>query len=248
MAKSQDKVFWSNLWWLLLYIGLGIVALGVLMLALTPFLSDTHFDIGWIQSTLGLHILQWMQTIFIMALPPVLWAKVILKESPIEALLLRRASWKVLVCCAIAAVVLAWLMDQAAEGIKLLPWPADLVAKAEREAAQQEALLTSLLSVGGFWGWMELVLLMSLATAVAEELMFRGALVRCFRFTPMGDHLIAVVVGLVFAYIHFDLYGLVPRWVMGFVLCEVSMRYRSLWPAIVMHAVNNLMALIEFKI
>lgn len=119
---------------------------------------------------------------------------------------------------------------------------------AEEEAASQEKILGMMLGVEGLGGWLELILLMSIATAIGEELTFRGALLTLFqRYSSCNKHVIALIVGLIFSLIHMEFYGLIPRWILG--TCFVYLVYYtgSIWPSVLAHAINNLYALMQYK-
>ena len=78
--------------------------------------------------------------------------------------------------------------------------------------------------------------------------MFRGALYNLITFYSHRPYWTAFVIGFIFSAIHFDIYGFIPRLVLGFILTIMVYWSGSLWPSIMVHAVNNLVALIEFKL
>jgi membrane protease YdiL (CAAX protease family) len=82
---------------------------------------------------------------------------------------------------------------------------------------------------------------------VAEEFFFRGFFYRALRSRwPML--MAAAIDGLLFGVIHYDFSGadalliLPPLALLGFIFCVVYERTGSIYPAIVMHAVNNAIA------
>ena len=244
----MNRQFWKDLWWLLLYVAGGLVCVAVLV---TPATQLTNV-------TLMLHLVQWAQTVVLMALPPLLWARYYKKEPVAEALCLRRPDMKVLLLVlAIMVAALPW-MDALATLCQQIHYPAALQEWAEASYAEQQQAIGQLLAVSGVGGWLELILLMCVGTAIGEELMFRGALTRCFtanmQKTPGKQGLTrrqmiwtAIWVGLTFSVCHFDLMGFIPRWLLGSGFVLLVMRTRSLWPAVLAHAVNNLFALIETR-
>jgi membrane protease YdiL (CAAX protease family) len=88
---------------------------------------------------------------------------------------------------------------------------------------------------------------------VAEEFFFRGFLfgaLRRWRITVAGRELgtlvAAVIVGILFGLAHTGSASsqyLVPLGFLGFVLCLVRWRTRSLYPCIALHSINNSLAL-----
>lgn len=244
----MKRQFWTDLWWLMVYAFVGLLV----VVGLSAVLAQVT------QGTVLLHLVQWAQTLLLMALPPVLWVKWYKKESVRETMRLALPSWQKMALTALLMVVCLPLLSTMEEGCI---WLCDAVLPASvREWAAemqraQEAAIQGLLAVDGWMGWCELILLMSVATAVGEELMFRGALLRCFVKTDeLGSQVrgwrlfwIACCVGLIFSAFHFDLYGLLPRWVLGTGFVYLVAWSGSIWPAVLAHAINNLFALLEMK-
>lgn len=235
-----NRKFWTEVWYLLLFIALGFLAVLALSLATSFIFPETQVAY--------LHIIQWAQNLFVFILPTLCWVRWYLKQPVCETLGFKSAQPKYFVIAILLILALSYPMDWFAAWTKdTLPWPEALRQMAEAEARQQEHIFNLMLSPSGFLGWTENILLMSVITAIAEETVFRGALLTCFRRAGFGQHATAIAVGFIFALIHFDLYGLLPRWVLGSLFCYLYFWSGSLWPPIAAHAINNLMALIQYK-
>ncbi len=88
---------------------------------------------------------------------------------------------------------------------------------------------------------------------IAEELFFRGFIfgaLRRWRISvdgrQLGPWLAAVVTGIFFGLVHAgsaSLQYLIPLGFLGFVLCLVRWRTRSLYPCMALHSINNSLAL-----
>jgi len=76
---------------------------------------------------------------------------------------------------------------------------------------------------------------------VAEEVFFRGFLYQAFR-NSFGVLPGAVLSGLIFGAIHLEFFKLVQLAVLGVILALLFEKTRSLWPPIILHAVNNSLA------
>ena len=88
-------------------------------------------------------------------------------------------------------------------------------------------------------------ILVTVIAPIAEEFFFRGYFFGALR-NWKGPMVAAIVTGLVFGAIHAGSSPapfLVPLAVFGFVLCLITWRTQSLYPAIVLHALNNSLAL-----
>jgi len=76
---------------------------------------------------------------------------------------------------------------------------------------------------------------------LAEEVFFRGFLYQAFR-NSFGVLPGAVLSGLIFGAIHLEFFKLVQLAVLGVILALLFEKTRSLWPPIILHAVNNSLA------
>ncbi len=91
--------------------------------------------------------------------------------------------------------------------------------------------------------WFALVV----AAPFFEEIFFRGFLFEGLRYSALEENGTIVITALFWAAIHlqYDLYAISIIFVMGVVLGLLRSRTGSIWPCILMHALNNLIATIE---
>ena len=75
-----------------------------------------------------------------------------------------------------------------------------------------------------------------------EEILFRGLILRALR--PYGCPFAVIFSCLLFSLFHMNLVQLAPPFLIGLVLCMVTLLSDSLWPAICCHMANNLVALL----
>jgi uncharacterized protein len=78
---------------------------------------------------------------------------------------------------------------------------------------------------------------------LAEEFFFRGFLFQAFR-ESWGVWIAAPASGLIFGAVHFQFDKLVPLAILGTALAVLFHRTRSLWPCILLHALNNTFAFV----
>lgn len=105
----------------------------------------------------------------------------------------------------------------------------------EEMATEAEAIFESGKSLPGFL-W--LLFLIALTPAICEEVLFRGAILSGLR-PRLGPWLSILVVGLLFGLFHLSVYRLVPTAVLGMALTYLAVRTDSILPGMVMHALNN---------
>ena len=86
-----------------------------------------------------------------------------------------------------------------------------------------------------FW---QLLLLLTVAPGVCEEIAFRGVLLHGLRrrFSPV---VLTLVVGAIFGFFHTSLFRIVPTGFLGVLLAAVTLLTGSIFPAMLWHALNN---------
>jgi sodium transport system permease protein len=76
------------------------------------------------------------------------------------------------------------------------------------------------------------------APALCEELMFRG-LMQGILIRAMTPQVVLPVTALAFGLFHMSAFRLLPTGILGLVLCYLTYRYRSIFPAMVLHLCHN---------
>ena len=101
---------------------------------------------------------------------------------------------------------------------------------------------TTLFENSSWWAYLGNILLAVIIAPAVEETLFRGIIFGSAR-TYFGKWTAAALSAALFSGLHFQIYGLFPRFVLGLVLAHLYERNRSLYPAMVFHALNNLIAM-----
>ena len=234
----MNRVFWKELWLLLVCAFMGIAILMTVM----PLLGLMEMN-----NVQFLHVMQWLQTVFVMILPALFWYWWRTKKNPVKEFGFSRINKRLLILTFCFMVVSVPALEFITVVNYNMPVPETVRPFLDEMKAQNFETTSQLMDLDGIGGWIELILLVCAGTAVAEETMFRGALYKCFEHTTIGRHWVACFVGLIFSLVHFDPSGFFPRWILGSFFCYLVIWSGSIWPSILAHALNNLFALIEFK-
>jgi membrane protease YdiL (CAAX protease family) len=222
-----------------------------LMIAFTMVVS-----VGWLLSdvdktaTSSLKWLQCIQTLSLFLLPALLcawvWEE---KHRPFHWLRMdKMISWRVV---GLAALV----MVCAIPGINLLADLNNRIVLPEcfssleqffRQMEEEAALLTErFMQADNVWVMMINMGLMAVLPALAEEMSFRGVLQQLL---GGRTHVAIWLTAVIFSAIHMQFYGFIPRMLMGALFGYVFVWTGSLWVPIVMHFVNNGMAVLVYYI
>ncbi len=137
-----------------------------------------------------------------------------------------------------------WLSD-INHAIKLPDTLSGLENWIKAKETQAEELTNFFLSVETVGGLLVNLLMVALIPAVGEELVFRSVLQKyLIKFT--GNHAGIILTALIFSIIHLQFYGLLPRFVLGLFLGYAFFYTGSIGLPMLMHFVNNGVAVIAF--
>lgn len=223
-----------------------------LMIAFTMVVS-----VGWLLSdvdktaTSSLKWLQCIQTLSLFLLPALLcawlWEE---KHRPFHWLRMDvKSAWHVVglaalvMVCAIPGInLLADLNNRI-----VLPECLSSLEQFFRQMEEEAALLTKrFMQADNVWVMMINMGLMAVLPALAEEISFRGVLQQLL--SGMRTHVAIWLTAVIFSAIHMQFYGFIPRMLMGALFGYVFVWTGSLWVPIVMHFVNNGMAVLLYYI
>lgn len=112
----------------------------------------------------------------------------------------------------------------------------EFVKQSEESAQRVTAVL---LKMNSWWDMIKALLLVGLATAIAEELMFRGALQTIFIRWTKNPHAAIWITATLFSAFHMEFYGFLPRLALGVLFGYFTVWSGSVWPAVWAHFLNN---------
>lgn len=119
-----------------------------------------------------------------------------------------------------------------------------LISWADAKQQNYESIINMFLSERSSWVIVMNVLMIAIIPAIGEELVFRGILLRKFHQAGAGIHLSVWLSAFVFSVFHVDVYGLLPRLLLGALLGYFFVLSGSIWVPVIMHFINNLAAMI----
>lgn len=180
-----------------------------------------------------------IQDIIVFALPSILTA-ICISTTPERVLSVGSAPpWRMLLLIVVVYIVaypaLDWLIGWN-ESWNLPEAIAGPARAAEDAAAAATSLMLDTRSAGGL---VINILIVGILTGVCEELFFRGTVQRMLRTAGMGAWASIVISAFIFSALHFQLYGFVPRLLMGIFFGWLLERSGSVWTSAVAHAINN---------
>jgi len=160
-------------------------------------------------------------------LPSLIYLR-IRRGSPARAFMWRRAGFPWLISALFLGLGLSLLADELDRFIqRFVPMNQDILK------GIQEALIarTPL-------DWALIILGVVIVAAVAEESLFRGLVLQTMETTHTQRRAV-LASAFVFSLLHFNPWWLLEIFILGLVLGWLTIRSRSIWPAVTMHAVRN---------
>ena len=126
-------------------------------------------------------------------------------------------------------------------------WLSDVETWMKEKENINAQVTEAFLSTTSSTGFLINVLMIAILPALAEEILFRGALAGLLKDWTKNVHIAVLVSSLVFAAIHLQFYGFLPRFLLGMVLGYLFFWSGSIWLPVIAHFTNNFLSVfIEF--
>lgn len=193
----------------------------------------------------SLKIIQIVNQAFGLLFPAVLFA-LFASRNPGKYLRFGTRQWPVMMIASAALIVTAqpvigWLGEMNARLV--LPESLSGLETWLENSEQQAARLTeAFLSTTTYTGLAVNVLMIGILPALAEEIVFRGVLQRLFGKLVGNMHWGIIISAIIFAGIHLQFYGFLPRFALGLVFGYLFLWTGNLWIPITAHFINNLLS------
>ena len=228
-------------WLGLIFVMFSLTVLVIALITQGNPLSDIN-TLKWIQL---------LQTITLFLLPSLILAYLCAKAPWNWLQLDNKVNWKGLLW-AIGIMLVALpainLMSHWNQQMVLPTWLSGVEEWMKAKEAEAEWLTKQFMSVTTISGLLVNLLLMAVLPAVSEEITFRGVLQRLlnFQLSTFNSHLAIWLTAIIFSAIHMQFYGFVPRMLMGALFGYMFVWTGSLWVPMLMHFVNNGMAVLLY--
>ena len=236
-------------WLGLIFVMFSLTVLVVALITQGKHLSNIN-TLKWIQL---------LQTIFLFLLPSLILAYLCAKAPWNWLLLDKKVDWTILLW-AIGIMLVALpainLTSHWNQQMVLPSWLSGVEEWMKAKEAEAEWLTKQFMSVTTVSGLLVNLLLMAVLPALSEEITFRGVLQQLLtaphRLSPfasrLSPHLAIWLTAIIFSAIHMQFYGFVPRMLMGALFGYMMVWTGSLWVPMLMHFVNNGMAVLLYFI
>ena len=234
---SQFVIFWALVIGGLLISSLAglivwqIMVGGDLMNMQKDMMNPAHANV--------LKLIQVISTAIGFLVPALIFA-VIVNNRPFKHLGLKtKFTWAQLGIVAVIIFIAFYLSGALAELTNHIPISAELekaFRKLEKAYTDQVMIMANMNNIGDY---LYTLLVIAIAPAFFEELLFRGALqqlmVKWTRIAWIG----ILITSILFSAVHFSYYGFLSRIALGMILGYMFYYSKSLWLPIIAHFINN---------
>jgi len=233
-TSTYTEAFWTwkdILWMALFAIGSLIIGVLALLILRAPDLDLASIGLDWTPDLLDSLALISIQVLALIG--SVYFLGLRRRGLGWDAVGLRHTAWYWLL--AAAAVSLFFLPIRGLIGL--------LVQSAMNIPAESMDDVLTLLAPADrtWWGTLAMIFLVGLAVPFAEEVFFRGVIYRWLR-DRWGLWAGVIISSMVFGLVHGNVAMAASNFILGIILALMYEYSGSLWPAVAVHSVNNLVA------
>ena len=236
-------------WLGLIFVMFSLTVLVIALVTQGNPLSDIN-TLKWIQllQTITLFLLPSLILAYLCAQTPCKWLQL---DKKVDGTVLLWAIGIMLVALPAINLTSHWNQQM------VLPtWLSGVEEWMKNKEAEAEWLTKQFMSVTTISGLLVNLLLIAVLPALSEEITFRGVLQQLLtaphRLSPfasrLSPHLAIWLTAIIFSAIHMQFYGFVPRMLMGALFGYMLVWTGSLWVPMLMHFVNNGMAVLLYFI
>jgi membrane protease YdiL (CAAX protease family) len=202
--------------------------------------------------------MQFLQTIALFLLPSLMLAY-LCAQAPVSWLQLDRKVDRKVFLWAVGIMLVALpainLLADINQQMVLPTWLSGVEEWMKSKEAEAEWLTKQFMSATTIGGLLVNLFLMAVLPAVSEEITFRGVLQQLFQGSKVSmiqgskvSHLAIWCTAIIFSAIHMQFYGFIPRMLLGALFGYMLVWTGSLWVPMLMHFVNNGMAVLLYYI
>lgn len=220
--------------------------LGYLIFEINIFTDTSSIDIH--SETVNINLLKFYQAIYstgMFIIPPFIIAYLIHKNVSNYLYLNIKASSLQIILAVITIVVSLPMINLLADinsHMQLPEFLAGLEEWMKNSEEQAEIVTKKFLIMETPLDLLFNLLLIAVIPALGEELLFRGVIQRIFSNMCKNIHWGIIITAFIFAALHMQFFGLLPRMVMGVLFGYLLVWTKSLWVPIIAHLINNGMA------
>lgn len=180
-------------------------------------------------NTLGMYLLPALIAAYLISPNP---------EKMIGADFFPRPAWLISISLIVAAYSMGALSDLLYRLSASLPWPEAMTQNLDSIQEIMLGTYENILNIRGPIDFIQVILVMAVLPAVAEESLFRG-LIQPLLKRHLNTHLAILITSAVFGALHQQYLAFLSIFVLGCILGYLREWSQSIWPSTILHFINN---------
>lgn len=149
-----------------------------------------------------------------------------------------RPAWLILIALTAAAYSMGALSDLLYRMSTAFPWPESISANFTQIQEVMLGTYENILNIQGPVDFVQVLLVMAVLPAIAEETLFRGLIQPLLR-RHLNPHLAILITSAVFSLLHQQYLAFLSIFVLGALLGYLREWSNSIWPSTILHFFNN---------
>ena len=129
-----------------------------------------------------------------------------------------------------------------------IPLPDEWLKKAKALEQTYKNAMLNMAHMNNISDFILAILVIALAPAIFEEVLFRGAFQKVFIQWTKNAWLGIIITSVLFSAIHFSFFGFLPRIALGIILGLIFYYTNNLWLSILQHFLNNAFVVLQLYI
>lgn len=213
----------------------GAMLIMASIISILPVALPEHI----VQTTAFMRITAVLQNIFVFIVPALIAAFVVTRlPATFLKIDFKPTLRTLLFTCAILVISMPFLNFTVVlnNALPLPEWLSSVTDSVEEMADDSIQLLMGGTSIGDL---VMSILVIGVLTGIGEELFFRGAMQGLFSSMRINRHVAVWLTAFIFSVMHFEIYGILPRMLLGAYFGYLIWWTGSIWNAICAHALNN---------
>lgn len=249
--------YWGQLGLLAAFTGAGVVLgavasmiplLGVIDLASKESFAKQMDNILRPENAGALRLSQTLATLFMFLAPVLLYARLCHVKALQHLGFKNSVNWKQAGLAMLIMLACLPAVDLLQELTKMLPWSKASLQRFDEAEAVYFKTVTVMARMNDGWDYILSLLVVALAPAVMEEVLFRGGLQNLLSRWIKMPILAIVITSILFSAVHGSYLGFLSRFALGFILGWMYYRTGNIWLNIIAHFFNNAAAVTQLYI
>ena len=241
---------WAQFAILLCLVGVGLIVGSVVCIPI--IISNLHVPMAQLKDALLKtdnanlsRIIQFVSTFFAMALPAIIFARIV-NRKPFSYVGFNSAISGKQVFILIGIVLIGLILSAALSELNaMIPLSKSLAQSFKAMEDEYDKEVFAIANMKTVQDYIISLIIIALLPAIFEEMLFRGCLQPVMINITKNALAGILITGILFSALHGSFYGFLPRFALGLILGYIFYFSKNLWLSIIFHFFNNALGITQ---